>query len=103
MFVNFTNHNSASWGKAQMEAAEKYGGVIDYQFPDIDPNWDEAEVQKAAVEAAEEIALLKPQAVLCQGEMSFGFRATELLKEKGIAVLCATYSRCSRPSRSFLV
>ena len=81
-----------------MEAAEKYGGVIDYPFPEIDPNWNEAQVQKLAAETAEEIASLKPQAVLCQGEMSFGFRVTELLKEKGITVLCATSERVTEVS-----
>ena len=98
MFINLTKHNSADWGETQMEAAEKYGGVIDYPFPEIDPNLNEAQVQELAAETAEKIASLKPQAVLCQGEMSFGFRVTELLKEKGITVLCATSERVTEVS-----
>ena len=32
MFINFSNHPSEAWGKAQLNAAMEYGEVIDIPF-----------------------------------------------------------------------
>ena len=93
MFVNFTNHSSAGWSERQIKEAEKYGRIFDRPFPNISPDWDENDIERSAQSAAEEIASMRPSAVLCQGEMSFSFRVTALLKERGITVLCAASER----------
>ena len=37
MFINYTNHPSASWGEKQMDEAKKYGEIVDMPFPNISP------------------------------------------------------------------
>lgn len=33
MFINLTNHPSDKWSKEQLEAARKYGEVVELVFP----------------------------------------------------------------------
>ena len=35
MFLNFSNHPSDRWNKAQRQAAERYGEIRDVPFPDV--------------------------------------------------------------------
>ncbi len=45
ILINYTNHPSAKWSQDQMAAAlEKWGRIIDIPFPQVEPEWDEAEV-----------------------------------------------------------
>ena len=37
MFINYTNHPSASWGEKQTKEAKKYGEIRDVLFPNISP------------------------------------------------------------------
>ena len=37
MFINYTNHPSASWGEKQTDEAKKYGEIVDMPFPNISP------------------------------------------------------------------
>lgn len=32
MFINYTNHPSASWGEKQTDEAKKYGEIVDMPF-----------------------------------------------------------------------
>lgn len=93
MFLNVTNHPSSEWSLEQREAAEKYGEIRDFPFPDVPVCWDSREVRKQAAVLAEEIAALAPAAVLCQGEMSMTYHLVRRLSEKGILVLCACSAR----------
>ena len=66
VFVNFSNHPSAGWGREQAEAASRYGQLIDLPFP---------------------------AAVLCQGEFCLTFLVVSALKAQGITVLAACSER----------
>ena len=93
VFVNFSNHPSAMWSKAQLAAAEAVGRVEDEPFPDVPADLDEAGIALLAEEATRRILARNPAAVLCQGEFSLAFAVTERLKEKGVRVLAAASDR----------
>ena len=38
MFINYTNHPSASWGEKQTDEAKKYGEIVDMPFLNISPH-----------------------------------------------------------------
>lgn len=92
MFVNCTNHPSNAWSSSQREAAAPYGEIVDFPFPEIDPMLSEAELDALAHRIAGKILELKPDAVLCQGEMGMTYLLVPRLLAAGIPV----YHACSR-------
>ena len=70
MLINFTNHPSKDWSEEQLAAAAVYGKVQDLPFPPVPEDWDENNLAALAVDCAEKIAALNPQAVVCQGEFT---------------------------------
>ena len=94
-FINYTNHPSANWSEAQRQAAQLYGDIIDMDFPEIEPHWDEEQVASLACQQAEEIIIQKPVAVLVQGEFTFSYALISLLQQAGIRVLAACSQRCT--------
>ncbi len=97
MFINFTNHPCTNWGKDQIEETEKYGEIKEIPFPAINPRASKIDIQNLAEKYADNIFALLEQgennAVLCQGEYSFCFAVTNLLKNSGVKVLCACSER----------
>ena len=94
MFINFTNHPSASWSHEQVSAAEQYGEIFDIPFPEVDPYGDERYLLDLAYQYSEEIASHSPAAVLCQGEMTLSFAVASILMSRyGIPVLAACSKR----------
>ena len=77
MFVNYTNHPSASWGEKQTSEAKKYGEIVDMQFPNISPQMTVQELMKQAKEDGDNIIATveceENSAVLCQGESVFTY------------------------------
>lgn len=92
MFVNLSNHPSGSWGEAQRTAAQQWGEIKDYPFPNVPPETDEAGADQMAADIVREVLSWNPQAVMCQGEMTVGFRIVQMLLNAGIPVMAA----CSR-------
>lgn len=95
LFLNHTNHPSAKWGELQRRAAEAFGVVHDMPFPQIPATMDEKDIREIAAENAEKIIKMNPVTVLCQGEFCYTFALTEILKKRGIRVICACSERCS--------
>ena len=94
-FINFTNHASDRWGKAQMEAAEKYGEIVDVPFPNVPATATENDIIRLSREMFEKIMSYNPNAVLCQGEFTLTYRIIQLLKEQGITAVSACSERKS--------
>lgn len=94
-FINYTNHPSANWSEAQRQAAQLYGDIIDMDFPEIEPHWDEEQVASLACQQAEKIIAKKPVAVLVQGEFTFSYMLISLLLQADIKVLSACSQRCT--------
>ena len=38
MLINLSNHPSSNWSGDQLDAAKKYGEIVDLQFPNISPD-----------------------------------------------------------------
>lgn len=92
MFVNISNHPSAKWGLAQLEAAKALGGdVRDIQFPNVPST---ATSEDVAALADSLVAQVEPgAAVMCQGEFSLTFAVTSRLLAKGHQVVVACTER----------
>lgn len=93
MFINFTNHTSENWSKEQLDAAKKYGEVIDIAFPNISPEANRDEINQLADEYVSKILENNPTCVLCQGEFCFSYAVINKLKENNIKVVAACSER----------
>lgn len=93
MFVNITNHPHENWSLEQIEAAREYGEIIDIVFPSVPPDASEADVDTMAEDLFRQVICLKPDIVMCQGEMTLAFRVVERLKSAGIKTVAACSER----------
>ncbi len=93
LFINLSNHPSKNWNQEQLTEAEKYGKVIDYQFPVVSPYSTEAEINESADKIVAEISAMKPSAVMCQGEYTLCFALVLKLKALGIKVIASCSDR----------
>ena len=92
MFLNLSNHPSASWSPAQLAAAG--GKVTDLSFPQIDPDGDEAYIAQLANEYYNKIkAIQGVTTVHLMGEMNFTFALVTKLKAEGIKCVASTTKR----------
>ena len=93
LFINHTNHSSFNWSPEQRTAAEKYGEIIDFPFPNIDAHLDENRISELVEENAKKIIAMDPAAVLCHGEYSYTYAMINYLKKNNVIVLAATSER----------
>ena len=96
IFINHTNHPSTKWQENQRTAAEKYGRIIDMGFPMIPPEESSQEVRRRAMDMAEKISAMHPEAVLCQGEYGYTFAFVDSMLSRGVKVLTACSERVVR-------
>ena len=94
MLLNLTNHPLAQWPDSQRaEAASRWGEIRDFPFPQVDPAWTGEEVASQARRLAVRALALRPDAVLCQGEMTMTYALTALFQRTGILVVAACTER----------
>lgn len=93
MLINCTNHPYEIWGEAQREEAGRYGSVLDFPFPQIEPGMTVGDLRKLAKQTADRIRELRPEAVLLAGEFSFTFMLADKLLRDGVRVLCSCARR----------
>ena len=94
MLLNFTNHSYEGWSqKQQNEAIRLWGDVIDLDFPHINPNFDELDLENLVNEYLVKIVNIKPSAVHIQGEMNFTFQLVYFLMQKNIPCYASTTNR----------
>lgn len=94
--INFSNHPSQLWSKDQSEAAAAYGEIIDMPFPTINPDADEADIQKLAEEYVKQILELEEHnniTVHIMGEMTFTYMVVTQLKAMSIECIASTTTR----------
>lgn len=98
MFLNISNHGSASWSKEQLAAARELGGeVIDIQFPTVDPAANEKDIAMQAIDLVNYIYVdlaLEPAVAMIQGEMTLTYALVGILRENGVKVVAACSDRC---------
>ena len=93
ILVNFTNHPSGFWEKAQREEALKYGEIVDVPFPHVNEFADTQEISRLSQKYIEKIVEMKPAAVVCQGEFCLSYQVIKQLKERNIKVMAACSKR----------
>ncbi len=94
MLLNLSNHPSALWPAVQLAACG--GKVLDMPFPQVDPDGDEAYIEKLADEYLDKILKTKDvSAVHIMGEMNFTFALVNRLKANGIRCLASTTKRAT--------
>lgn len=101
MFINVSNHVSEKWSKEQREAAEQYGKIVDFNFPNIKPELTSYDIDGLVDKFKEDIILAVTQkfpeenrfAVMVQGEFIFTFRLVTELKKAGIKVVASRSER----------
>ena len=101
MLINLTNHPCRLWSDAQKSAAESlWDEIVDYLFPTVEPESDETSILKLATKTTDAIALAKPQAVLCQGEMTLTAVLISQLQCQGIPCYAACCVRNAQEKQS---
>lgn len=100
MFLNFSNHPSDQWSKEQTEAANRYGEIRDMPFPAVSPDWDTERVCALADGLCSRILAERPDAVLCQGEMTLTYQLVKRLGAAGIPVFCACSERITEETQT---
>ncbi|HZU89409.1 MAG TPA: TM1812 family CRISPR-associated protein [Stellaceae bacterium] len=96
IFVNLSNHPSASWSAAQREAARKFAPEIrDWPFPAVPPETSTAEIVDLADRLATQLLAEVPGVthVMLQGEFTFAHALVRRLQQCGIVCLAATTRR----------
>lgn len=99
MLINLSNHPSAQWSEKQLEVAKlQYGEIIDMQFPNINPEADENQIEHLVfdyLQKIKDIANDKKCVVHPMGEMSFTFALISLLMKNKIECVASTSHRHS--------
>ena len=94
-FINFTNHSSAKWSSEQLSAAQKYGEIVDFAFPQVAATATEDEIIKIARSIVSDICCTYDSEteirVLVQGEMTLTYALVYMFHDIGIPC----YAACS--------
>lgn len=103
MFINYSNHPSASWAEEQSAAAKSYGKIYDVAFPEVSVATSEKEIEKLAEEQLERLQKITEEngcnlnqtVIMCQGEFSLTYAVITRLKKNypGCKVVCAISRR----------
>ena len=93
IFINFSNHPSNLWDEEQKAAAQQYGEIVDYAFPEISSVSTEKEIEQKADEISVDIISKNPAAVMCQGEYTLCYLVIAKLIASGIKTLASCTER----------
>ena len=92
-FINLSNHPSDKWSDEQLVAGKEYGEIIDIQFPAIDPNISNQEMNILVDEYYNLIQEYDHPVVMIQGEFVFTYRMVNKLKRNGIKAVTSCTAR----------
>lgn len=96
VFINLSNHPSSQWEESQLSAAQKYGKIIDLDFPMIASRGTRDEIQTIVHKYLIKLQSIAPpnEAVVhIMGEMTFCFKLVDMLKSAGYTCLASTSER----------
>lgn len=98
VLINLSNHPQNKWLKKQLEAAKKYGEVIDMPFPQIDAKTNSEDVKELAREYAQKIIDDYDDGdteitVHIMGEMTFVYNFVRLFQGCGIRCIASSTQR----------
>ena len=96
IFLNISNHPSTKWSDEQLKAAQKYGEVIDIQFPQVPADEDAVTVYNLANMSVKNLLRLYKDAditIHIMGEMTFTYAFVHIAKAHSIPCLASTTER----------
>lgn len=96
MFINLSNHPSSLWKENQINAAMRYGVIVDLPFPVVKEEARPSDIiilVKDYCRKIDEIASNKPCTVHTMGEMTFTYAMVNALKAKGYTCVASTTKR----------
>lgn len=95
MLINLSNHPIQSWTTEQLASAqERWGEVVDYAFPNVDPVWDIAMVTRKAAKIVEEVVEnYDPTAVHVMGEQTMVYQLVNLFQQRSVLCVASTTKR----------
>ncbi len=96
VFINISNHPSANWEEAQLQAARQYGDVVNYPFPQVPADATADNINALAERTAQRILELYPYTDITahiMGEMTFTFALVTQLKAHGIRCVASCTDR----------
>jgi hypothetical protein len=99
MLLNFSNHCSKEWSDLQHLASKKYGNIIDFQFPMIDPLSNIYQIEQLVEEYEIKIRKMLSKdntgasAVHIMGELTFCHALVNRLQQAEIICLASTTNR----------
>ena len=97
MFLNISNHKSASWSKEQLAAARELGGeIIDIAFPAVPSTATTKDVVQMAVALVNDVYVEHepPTVAMIQGEMCLTLALVREFQDLGVKVVAACSDRC---------
>lgn len=83
-FINLSTQPSKLWSKEQIEAAEKFGTVKDWEFPEVPPNAGTETIYDMADFLAGRLIMANPEAVLIQGEITLTYAIVNELDRRNV-------------------
>ena len=95
MFINLTNHPSEKWSEEQLNAAHRYGEIVDMPFPLIEPTFTKEDVMFLVKKCVDTImGIMNGDIVVhVMGEMTFTHNLVNAMKELGITCFASTTER----------
>lgn len=101
MILNFTNHPQELWSRERMEmTVSSFGSVVDLPFPAVPADATEEDIAELSRIWTEKICAMKPDAVICQGEMTLAFSVARNLLRLGFPVLAAASDRVTEEEKT---
>lgn len=97
MLINLSNHPLDTWTKTQVDAAlTEFGEIIDFPFPNVEPNWDEEKIATLADQISADIIEHHEReisAVHVMGEFTLTHALIQRFKGKGYTCVASTSER----------
>lgn len=95
VFINLSNHPSKYWSEKQLAAAKAYGGIVDIEFPTIDPGTSEDRIQSMADDIVKDYLHFLPSECTfhIMGEMTLTYRLVSRFKALRFKCLASTTTR----------
>lgn len=99
MLINLSNHPSIMWESDQLNAAARYGRIIDIPFPKVAPEGDEDYIEQLVTNTMDSILQYTDKeevTVHIMGEMTFVYLLVNRLSMIGIPCLASTTERIAQ-------
>jgi len=96
LFYNITNHPSLKWSEEQKKAAEAYGEIVDWAFPNVPADATPKGIHSYTADIVGSIKQKEePEniTVLIQGESTLVYCVVNAFQQEGIRCVAATSER----------